>query len=514
MKKLFLLIMLTSLVPGLPSAKEVTYFQNPVIRGEMADPSIIRIKNTYYATGTSSEWAPFFPVYTSKDLVNWNLRGHIFDKKPEWTSNSFWAPELYVLDGKVLCYYTARRKSDNVSYIGVASAKSPLDEFTDHGPIVEYGTEAIDAFIYDDNGELYISWKAYGLDKRPIELLASRLSADGLHLEGEPFSLLVDDENIGMEGQYHFKKGDYYYIVYSAHNCCGPGSSYDVYVARSKSFKGPYEKYPGNPILHGGTGDYISCRHGTAVETPDGRMFYMCHAYLWDDGFYCGRQPILQEMVVNDEAWVEFPTGTLAVARQAMPFAGTTQQPVKDFHDRFTGKRLGLEWSWNYPYSDIQAKTGKGGLSLSGTAKPTNHNGTALCIRPVTPEYYYETKVIGTNQSTKGLTLYGDDQNLVVWGVEGNRLLIKQILNGKETILWETSNDGNDIYLRIAVTKGRMLEFAYSTDGNIWTKTDIPPLDTNATVRWDRVARPGLIHIGSPEEPARFEYFSLINTKQ
>ena len=192
--------MLTSLVPGLPSAKEVTYFQNPVIRGEMADPSIIRIKNTYYATGTSSEWAPFFPVYTSKDLVNWNLRGHIFDKKPEWTSNSFWAPELYVLDGKVLCYYTARRKSDNVSYIGVASAKSPLDEFTDHGPIVEYGTEAIDAFIYDDNGELYISWKAYGLDKRPIELLASRLSADGLHLEGEPFSLLVDDENIGMEG--------------------------------------------------------------------------------------------------------------------------------------------------------------------------------------------------------------------------------------------------------------------------------------------------------------------------
>ena len=57
-----------------------------------------------------------------------------------------------------------------------------------------HGTEAIDAFIYDDNGQLYISWKAYGLDKRPIELLGCKLSADGLHLEGEPFSLLVDDE--------------------------------------------------------------------------------------------------------------------------------------------------------------------------------------------------------------------------------------------------------------------------------------------------------------------------------
>ena len=75
---------------------------------------------------------------------------------------------------------------------------------------------SIDAFIYDDNGQLYISWKAYGLDTRPIELLGCKLSADGLHLDGEPFTLLVDEKGIGMEGQYHFKKGDYYYIVYAA----------------------------------------------------------------------------------------------------------------------------------------------------------------------------------------------------------------------------------------------------------------------------------------------------------
>lgn len=132
-------------------------------------------------------------------------------------------------------------KSTGISYIGVATSDSPLHEFTDHGPIITYGTEAIDAFIYDDNGQLYISWKAYGLDKRPIELLGCKLSADGLHLKGEPFSLLVDDEEIGMEGQYHFKQGDYYYIIYSAHGCCGPSSNYDVYVARSKNFCGPYE---------------------------------------------------------------------------------------------------------------------------------------------------------------------------------------------------------------------------------------------------------------------------------
>ena len=37
-------------------------------------------------------------------------------------------------------------------------------------------------------------------------------------------------QKFGMEGQYHFKKGDYYYIVYSPHSCCGPQSDYDVYA--------------------------------------------------------------------------------------------------------------------------------------------------------------------------------------------------------------------------------------------------------------------------------------------
>ncbi len=136
-------------------------FRNPVIHGDMADPSVIRIDDTYYATATSSEWAPFYPVFVSKDLVNWTQTGHIFNKKPEWTKNSFWAPELYYHNGKVYCYYTARRASDNVTCIGVATANNPTEEFTDHGLLIEHGTEAIDAFIYNDNGQLYITWKAY-----------------------------------------------------------------------------------------------------------------------------------------------------------------------------------------------------------------------------------------------------------------------------------------------------------------------------------------------------------------
>ena len=64
------------------AAQEQQYFMNPVIRGDIPDPSMIRIDDIYYATGTSSEWAPFYPVFTSKDMVNWKQVGHIFSKQP------------------------------------------------------------------------------------------------------------------------------------------------------------------------------------------------------------------------------------------------------------------------------------------------------------------------------------------------------------------------------------------------------------------------------------------------
>ncbi|MBQ4057049.1 MAG: family 43 glycosylhydrolase, partial [Bacteroidaceae bacterium] len=70
MKKLLfsLLIMSTGLSM---QAQENAYFTNPVIPSDVADPSLIRVGNDYYATGTSSEWAPHYPIFHSTDLVNW-----------------------------------------------------------------------------------------------------------------------------------------------------------------------------------------------------------------------------------------------------------------------------------------------------------------------------------------------------------------------------------------------------------------------------------------------------------
>lgn len=485
------------------------YFENPVMTSDLADPTVIRIDDTFYVTGTSSEWAPFYPMFSSKDLVNWKQIGHVFNKKPEWTSHSFWAPELFYHNNKIFCYYTARRKTDNVSFIGVASSNSPYEEFTDHGPIVEYGTESIDAFIFDDNGQLYISWKAYGLDNRPIELLASKLSQDGLKLEGEVFSLMKDDERIGMEGQYHFKHQDYYYIIYSARGCCGPSSDYEVRVARSKSYAGPYEKYDKNPILYGGDGDFQSGGHGTVVKTKDNRMFYLFHAYQKNADFYLGRQTVLQEIVMTDDDWIRFTTGPKIQIKQELPFKNSVQKKQVNFEDNFKNHTLKVDWTWNYPFSDVRVQLKKGKLLLSGTPSSENSYGNALCVRPKTANYVYETKTRNHNDSFKGLTMYGDNKNLVIFGIENNKLIAKAIRDNSETLLSETPFSGKNIHLRIEVRDGCVLNFYSSTNGKSWSRVLDSPIKAGYLVRWDRVARPGLIHIGNDSQPAEFSYFNM-----
>jgi len=487
-------------------------FSNPVIKGDLADPSIIRYNEMYYATGTSSEWAPFYPVFASKDLINWQQSGYLFNEQPEWTSSSFWAPELFVYNNKVYAYYTARNKA-GVSYIGVATADHPTGAYTDHGLIVEFGSEAIDAFILEDNGELYISWKAYGLDQRPIELLGCKLTDDGLHLDGEPFTLMRDDENIGMEGQHWMKKGDYYYIIYSTFSCCGPKSDYQVFVARSKNLKGPYEKYTGNPILYGDGEDILSIGHGTITTTPDGRMFYFCHAYLAGDRFYGGRQGYLTEMVINEDNWVHIPTGNIAHIQGIAPFEGTIQEPLTNFEDDFQQTQLADRWAWNYGYSDIKANVGNGILQLSGNPIETNTTGTVLCFRAVAPVYTYDTQVVNQNNSFKGLTMYGDSKNLVAIGSQDNKLILKEVRDGEETILHEQTLPYSSPYLKIEVINGCNCTFLWSSDGKTWNQLEniSSQEDYSYLVRWDRVARPGLIHSGDPEQPAEFSYFKSKN---
>ncbi|RYF97526.1 MAG: beta-xylosidase, partial [Chitinophagaceae bacterium] len=471
---------------------------SPVIAGDFADPTVVKIGDAYYAAGTSSEWGPHYPVYKSTNLVDWKLITHILPKRTAWMKSSFWAPELFYHNKKLYAYYTVR-DTGNISCIGVATADSPEKGFTDHGVIIRTGSEAIDAFVFNDDGQLYVTWKAYGLDKRPIELLSSKLSADGLKLVGETVSIKRDDAKKGMEGQSMIKRDGYYYLLYSAGSCCGVPCDYNVRVSRSKSVTGPFEEYEGNPILKEND-EWMCTGHGTPVQAKDGRWFYLYHAYEKEFNVFTGRQALLAEITWNADGWPAFHRP--ANSKPALPFY---------FRDDFNGKTLAVQWSWDYRYSDVKTVISKGTLELSSTPLKDKEAGAMLSVRPVSGNYSMTTSVLPGGDAIKGLVLYGDVESMLGITLKGNDIMIwEQKKGGQEIAAKKSIGNLKSVRLRVDVKDGRLLKFYYGSEGTEWTElvpktSESDQVDAGFTKQWDRAPRPGIYQGG--KGVAKFEWF-------
>lgn len=471
------------------------------IPGDFPDPTIIRTPHGYYAAGTSSEWAPHFPVYHSTNLLNWKQTGYIFNKAPEWTVGSFWAPEYYRIGSTYYIYYAARRRSDNISCIGVATSKYPDHGFTDHGVVIAYGKEAIDPFVYNDNGRLYITFKAYGLEKRPIEIVARKLSADGLRAEGDIISLLKDDKRAGMEGQSILKHGNYYYLFYAAGDCCGVGCSYHVKVARSTSFTGPYEKYEGGELLQPAPGWKCS-GHGTFVQTPGGKYYYICHAYNQRSEVFTGREGMLSTLTWPDnDGWPSM-------------HALTVEHRLPDIHDTFINKVPAVYWQYDFHNAAPRVKQQNGSLYLSGTMLAKNKTGIFYGVRPVSDHFDMTTTVVNHNNALKGLTFYGNVNSVAGIGVAGNEVEFWMVKDGVFSVIDSASiNAGSAVELKFNMLPDRTCKAWYRQSGSEWKEMSTNNIPINFLPQWDRPQRVGLFFKGSQGEDAKFSRFDLVNEK-
>src|SRR5215216_4051595 len=169
-------------------------YANPAIAGDYPDPSVIRVGRDYWATATTSEWAPEFPLLRSRDLVNWQVYGAVFHKRPSWSDGNYWAPEIAEYRGRYYVYYVGHKKGGSLC-VAVASASRPQGPYTDHGPLVCQDAGSIDAMpVTDENGRRYLTWKEDGNSRKlPTPIWAQRLSTDGTKLAGEKRELIRND---------------------------------------------------------------------------------------------------------------------------------------------------------------------------------------------------------------------------------------------------------------------------------------------------------------------------------
>ena len=83
---------------------------NPVLPGFNADPSMIRVGDTYYIANSTFEWFPGVRLHESKDMVHWNLlpsplsRISQLDMRGNPSSAGIGATELFSAVGK-FCFF-------------------------------------------------------------------------------------------------------------------------------------------------------------------------------------------------------------------------------------------------------------------------------------------------------------------------------------------------------------------------------------------------------------------------
>ena len=144
---------LAALALSFGHAQAPATYSNPVLRGDYPDPSIIRVGDEFWATATTSQWAPLFPLLKSADLVNWTQVGAVFEDPPAWSAGSYWAPEIAQDRGRFFVYYTARRKNGPLC-VAVATAAQPQGPYTDRGPLICQDAGSIDgALVVDEDGQ-------------------------------------------------------------------------------------------------------------------------------------------------------------------------------------------------------------------------------------------------------------------------------------------------------------------------------------------------------------------------
>jgi len=519
----FLLLLLAA--PAALAQRRAEY-TNPVAAGDYPDPSVIRVGRDYWATTTTSEWGPHFTLLHSRDLVNWRQVGVVFRRPPSWAVGSFWASEIAEDRGRFYIYYSARKPNGGPLCVAVATAARPQGPYTDRGPLVCQKVGSIDGFhVRDEQGRRYLLWKEDGNSvSAPTPIWAQPLSEDGTRLVGEPRQLIRNDQAWEkhptlpygdlVEGPAVVRRNGWFYMFYSGNFCCARECNYMIGVARSRKLLGPWEKAPANPIVAGN--DRWKCPgHGTVVQTPDGRDYYMYHAMDARDSVYVGRQAMLDEITWGADGWPSINGGRGPSTRARSPHGVRETNAEYRYADEFSSVELTPGWQWpigHGPHYSVSPARG-GWLTLAPPAGRADSPLGAVLARSIASGDYVATTLVDAGPrrggGMAGLSAFGDTENALGVSAGGGRVVVwRREKNADAEVASAEAPRGARLQLRMTAREGRFYRFAFSRDGRAWTDVG-GEVDGTYLPPWDRGVRVALVAGGGRGAAGAFDWLRI-----
>lgn len=489
---------------------------NPVLTGFYADPSMIRVGDTYYIANSTFEWWPGVTLHQSKDLANWQPVASPLnsitklDMKGNPSSGGIWAPDLSYADGLFWLIYTDVKVvngafKDCTNYL--ITAPSIEGPWSDPYRLDGVGFDA--SLFHDDDGRKYLVQQTWDYREwhHPFNgITLTELNTETMKLMPETARRIWAGTAVKVtEGPHIYKKDGYYYL-FAAEG--GTMWEHQESVARSRTLDADsFEVMPNNPFI----GNYVTPEsylqkqgHGALVDTPSGEWYYasLTGRPLHDatepvhgTRGWCplGRETSIQKVEWDEDGWpyvVGGPAGQRYVPEPVDAIA--TEPEQHNIEDDFTSTELEIGWNTlRVPFDETMGTVGDGALTLYGQGSLCNLFELSLVARRWRAFQFTATTCVEFNPSTymqmAGLTNYYADMfwswAYISWDEERQTRVIDVAQNDRNvytTFLRENAvaipEDVTKVWLR-SKTDGITYRYEYSFDGEDWQPLG-PALDS------------------------------------
>ena len=371
----FVSLFVAVLVVGASAHAQSTYV-NPVIPGDHPDPTLTRVGDDYYTTGSSFNVTP--KIYHSTDLVHWRVIAQpvsaaweLYDDRP---AGGVWGGHTVFHGDKYWHIFGLDPGGRQMYFVTADQPEGPWSEPT--RMIVPPGERGFgvdnSVFIDDDgrwflltkNGEAYNFLVELGDDGQPNGTV---LDLSWLNPEPElPYGW--------AEGPVMWARDGYYYYSFAQHLV---GTQY---VMRSAVQGAPLSDDPDawdEPrVLFGGTrGPFGAPNHSSpAVTAADGTSWVISQSYDQSGGNEwqaLGRQGVLSQIVYDEDGW---PTARYPIGPEEAPDLPSSGIPwTVPRSDTFDGTELVPDWSFlGFTPNDSHSLTDRPGwLRLTPTGGQT-----------------------------------------------------------------------------------------------------------------------------------------------
>ncbi len=326
-------------------------FTNPVLWADLPDPDVIRVGDCFYMMSTTMHLMPGAPVMRSKDLVNWELTGYLFDKlhdTPKYDmedgtvyGRGQWATSLRYHDGT---FYALFSPNDRPYRSFVYKTDDPVNGWTLHSRMRHFHDASL---FFDDDGRVYVFSGTGQLTELEPDL-------SGVKEGGVDTTLAVrDEEETGLlEGSRVLKhNGQYYLLMISWPD----GGKRRQLCYRASRITGPYEK---KVILCDNYAGFPYVGQGTIVDDAQGNWY----GWIFQDRGAVGRVPTLSPCRWVDGWPVIGDADGRVPATMTLPLAAGREIPLV-VEDEFSDGKMKANWQWNHnPVDDAYSLTERPGF--------------------------------------------------------------------------------------------------------------------------------------------------------